>query len=269
MIEQEEKQRKRKAWATSVGMQVVLLVLFYFLIAWKEPFPPNPEFGIELNFGQVQTGGGAKPVQSQEVSQEDEIEQSSTQAEEVTPVESTETNEPVDPVKVVDNPNPDVSQKETTSSAKQQTETKKVTENNQKETKDPASTDKANETNPSQGDNEETGDQGNPEGDINEEALYGEPGGGDDGSTLQMSGWEWDAPPKPNDKSQESGKIVFEIVVDADGYLTSYKVLTTSVSPSVVQQYSLAVEQLTFSKTSSYKPAPSSKGILTFIIRSR
>ncbi len=268
MREQEEKQRKRKAWATSVSIQLVLLVLFYFLIAWKEPFPPNPEFGIELNFGQVQTGGGAEPVQSQEISEEVEVEQTSSPAEDVSPVESTETNEPVDPMQVVDNPNPDISQKESTASAKQ-TETKKETEKKQEETKNPASTKQADSTNPSQGDNEQTGDQGDPEGDINEEALYGEPGGGDNGSTLQMSGWEWDAPPKPNDNSQESGKIVFEITLHANGDIKYIETKLSTVSQQVLLKYKQSIELLTFSKTSSYKPASESKGTITFIIRSR
>ena len=127
----------------------------------------------------------------------------------------------------------------------------------------------AEETNPSQGDTSETGDQGDPEGDINEEALFGTPGGGDDGSSLQMSGWEWDSPPEPDDTTQEAGKIVYEIEVDSEGYLIGYKVLTSTVSPSLVQKYTLSIQNLTFSKTSSYKSAQTSRGRITFIIRAR
>lgn len=269
MIDQEEKKRQRKAWLTSVSIQVVLLLLFYFLIAWKEPFPPNPEFGIELNFGQVNTGSGTTPVQSPDVSEVDEVEQTASQADEQSPIEADDANEPVDPVETVDNPDPIVSQKETTSSSQKPTESDKETDDLDEQTTNPASTYQNPDTNASQGDNGDTGDQGNPEGDINKEALYGEPGGGENGSSLQMSGWEWDSPPEPNDTSQESGKIVFRIRVDQDGYLEGIEVEKSTVSLQVLNEYKRAVELLTFSKTSSYQSAPYSTGKITFIIRSR
>lgn len=268
MEDLEEKKRKKKAWITSISIQVFMLLLFYFLAAWRAPDPPNPEFGIELNFGQVQTGSGNETVTSPVPEETDEIEQAAPETAEETPLESEDTAEPVDPVETFENQEPDVTQEETTSSSSAQTEQPVETEMPAEETSQPDATKTAEESNPSQGETGESGDQGDPEGDINEEALYGNPGGGDNGSSLQMSGWEWDSPPEPKDTSDETGKIVFEITVDADGYIIGKKVLTTTVSPKVVKQYELAIEQLTFSKTSSYKPAPSSKGVITFIIRS-
>ncbi len=263
-MEQEEKNRKRKAWITSGSIQLALLLLFYFLVAWQAPDPPNPEFGIELNFGVVNTGSGKQPVASPEPTEkveEEKVAQENTVEE---TIDNQENEEVQDPVETFDNPDPDVVQeesKEATSLA--QEENNETDQENASENNDQV----AEETNQSQGEIGETGDQGDPEGEINEDALYGTPGGGDDGSSLQMSGWEWDSPPEPDDTSEEAGKIVYEIEVDGDGYLTGYKVLTSTVSPAVLQKYTLAIQGLTFSKTSSYKPAQTSKGRITFIIR--
>ena len=270
MEELEEKRKKKKAWMVSIGIQVVLLVLFYFLVAWRAPDPPNPEFGIELNFGIQETGGGNIPVTSPEPDEPDEPEEEASQ-ENTQEVQDTDESEVQDePLETHDNPNPDVVQEEITSSSAQESEEPVETDEPEEEASQPqpAAT-YSPDRNASQGDKGGSGDQGDPEGDINEDALYGNSGGGENESSLQMSGWEWDSPPEPKDVSDETGKIVFEIVVDSDGYLESYKVLTSTVSPSVKQQYELALEQLTFSKTSSYSSAPSSKGIVTFIIRSR
>jgi len=247
---EEEKKRKKKALITTICIQAVLLLLLYFLVAWREPNPPNPEFGIELNFGLNDTGSGNEPVQS--TTQSETTETETTESTETDTNESRDSNEQKTPVDPVKNPNADVAEEKAEASKPKQTQstTQKPTEN----------------SNTSQGETGDKGDQGKPEGD--DKGLYtGDKGGGDNGSSLALAGWVWDEAPKPNDTSDEAGKIVFEIVVDSEGYLTSYKVLTSTVSQAVLQKYSAAVQQLTFSKTSTYKPAPSSKGTITFIIR--
>ncbi|MCP4459516.1 MAG: hypothetical protein GY816_16065 [Cytophagales bacterium] len=265
-MDQEEKDRKRKAWMTSAGIQVVLLLLLYFLVAWQAPDPPNPEFGIELNFGLVDSGSGNQPIANPEPTEKLEEEQVAQENTVQETTDNQDNTEVADPVETFENPDPDVVQEETQEMATQQLEENDGSDQeNISETNDQI----AEETNQSQGEIGESDDQGDPEGAINEDALYGTPGGGDDGSSLQMSGWEWDSPPEPEDTSQEAGKIVYEIEVDGDGYLTGYKVLTSTVSPSVVQKYTLAIQELTFSKTSSYKPARTSKGKITFIIRAK
>ena len=47
------------------------------------------------------------------------------------------------------------------------------------------------------------------------------------GSSLEMQGWTWDFEPKPNDNSSESGRIVFEIIVDYYGEIVGLKTLET------------------------------------------
>jgi len=116
----------------------------------------------------------------------------------------------------------------------------------------------------------DTGDevQGEPEAEIDERALYGSVSG-QDGASLQMSGWIWDFEPTPQDNSQESGKIVYKVTIDDEGYIIKIVPQTSTVSPSVEKYYRQAVERLTFSKTSSYKPAPTSSGTITFIIKTK
>ncbi|MEP4669881.1 MAG: hypothetical protein ABJZ91_14165, partial [Cyclobacteriaceae bacterium] len=91
---EKDKKYKRAGWLTSVLVQIGMLLLFYFLIAWKEPFPPIPTYGIELNFGLDQSGRGSEPVTSQnqpvEESEETIEETLEDNIEETTPEESTE-----------------------------------------------------------------------------------------------------------------------------------------------------------------------------------
>jgi protein TonB len=59
-----EKRKKDKiiGWAISVGIHSAMLLLFFFLLAWKRPNPPAPEYGVELNFGLVESGAPLKQI---------------------------------------------------------------------------------------------------------------------------------------------------------------------------------------------------------------
>ncbi len=54
----QEKKNDRLGMGVSLGIHIALLVLFIFLLAWKEPFPPLPEYGIEVSFGLEDAGSG-------------------------------------------------------------------------------------------------------------------------------------------------------------------------------------------------------------------
>ncbi|QLH31321.1 MAG: hypothetical protein HWD62_01715 [Cyclobacteriaceae bacterium] len=58
MNTQQEQKNKRIALAISIGFHGILLIAFVLLMAWRAPNPPLPEYGIELNFGLDQQGGG-------------------------------------------------------------------------------------------------------------------------------------------------------------------------------------------------------------------
>jgi len=42
----------------SIGIHGLLIILFFLIMAWREPDPPVPEYGIELNFGLDAAGTG-------------------------------------------------------------------------------------------------------------------------------------------------------------------------------------------------------------------
>lgn len=280
--EREDKNRKI-SMAISIGIHAVLALLFLFIMAWREPNPPYPEFGIELNFGVDESAGGAvqpeeQPTEefeteetasqeteseSQEESQEEAVEEVVEQSA-VTTQESPVTVPEVKEEKKVEKPKEEakepVKKPSETKSEEQKQEEKKV------EVTYPA---KEQTSTPSQGDKTGTGDQGNPEGDLNKDALYGNKGGGG-GSSFDLEDWMWDWIPKPDDKSNENGRLTFRIVVDANGEVLDVIKVEGTVSPAVERVYRAEVQKLTFSRKSNAGKAPArSTGTITFVIKSK
>lgn len=260
--EKQEEKNKRIGWLTSVGVQLVLLVLFYFIVAWKEPFPPIPEYGIELGFttsaGAPSTSSPsqtAPPTEEPTENMEDEAKESIEESSEAEVIDE----QPISPSEV--------------ESPVKVEETK--TENTEQVVESKEQVDSRAVMNPSETDFDKTSDnpsEGEEEKEIDQRAIYGSQGtntGDSEGANLALAGWVWDFKPKPDDQSDESGKIVYKIVVDQDGYLVKIETVTSTVSPSVERKYRSAVEKLTFSKTADYKTAPVSTGTITFIIKSR
>ncbi|MFT6867383.1 MAG: protein TonB [Cyclobacteriaceae bacterium] len=296
---EEDKKYKRIGWITSVSVQMLMLLLFYLLIAWKEPFPPIPTYGIELNFGFSEAGLGDEPVENtqeelpieeeivEEVLEEvEQIDETEVIIEETTIPEVVET--PIEEAVFEDITSPDVVEPEKTKVQKEvkEVETKKevkkiepekvIVEKKPAETKpvQPVkeealmpTTDTGTKSS-SQGTSAPAGDEGKEEGSLEGRALYGSQGSAD-GASLQMAGWTWDFKPEPNDKSLETGKIVYQIVIDSEGYFSRIDVVSSTVSPDVERIYRQSVERLSYSKTDDYKPAPSSTGRVTFIIKAK
>lgn len=103
----QEKKDKRFSMTMSIIVHGSLLLIFFFLVAWREPDPPIPEYGIEINFGQQETGGGNTERETEteiEDTVEEEAPDSEVETEEVeeiveeTPEEVTEeeVTEPVE-----------------------------------------------------------------------------------------------------------------------------------------------------------------------------
>lgn len=295
MKSSQEKARERKAATISVAIHALLLVLFLFIMAWREPNPPIPEYGIELNFGLDATGGGdvqrtapvnEKAVEEHESNADETIEEQNTpQNQQVVEQMNNEVTE-VKPTEAVPTPLPAVTspdfrevkeqpkeskpvEKPNTQEVKPNTQNPKPTTDNKVEKIEGKQDQKAEIVDGSQGDKkDEKGDKGDPKGSLDARALYGTPGGGGGGASLELSGWNWDYLPKPKDESQESGRLVFQITVDADGYVVGIRTLETTVSPAIEKIYRDEVSQLTFSPTrDNTRPAPTSTGRITFIIR--
>lgn len=284
MTSLEEKKNKRVGMIVSLTVHTLLLLFFAFLIAWQEPDPPLPEYGIELNFGIDQSGTGevqpetpVKQIENKEETKIEEMQPDESPAEEPEP-------EVIDKL-AVEEVTEVFEDDESEDVVQEKTETDVVEEKMVKEEPVPAEPEvkaEVNEVVPendkgeknvpdtaNQGDKtDKTGDQGDEHGVIDARALYGKPGGGG-GSSLELAGWMWDFKPKPNDTSNEVGRIVFEIKIDEQGEIISIKTLEKTVSPSIEKIYKTEVEKLTFSKTDNLPPAPISTGKITFIIKSK
>ncbi|MGI2298264.1 hypothetical protein ACRRVB_00290 [Candidatus Cardinium hertigii] len=85
------------------------------------------------------------------------------------------------------------------------------------------------------------------------------------GAMLELKGWEWDVVPNPRDRTEECGKIVFEIQVDQNGEIVSIRTIEKTVTPIVEKIYADALLDLTFSKTAE-TPSGISTGKVTFVL---
>lgn len=284
-----EKKNKRIAAISTGGITVVVFVLLFILIAWRAPDPPLPEYGIEINFGMDDTGfGEVQPKVSP-----GEPEAAPEEVAEETPVES----EPEPPTESASEEEQVVSKIESPVNVKEEETKKESPPSDEPVKKDPAperepvketpkpptpkavykpNAEKNDQANSRQGDAAShgddpgrTGDKGNPEGNVDAKALYGKPGGGAGGSSLDLAGWTWDARPAPSIPEEELGGVVkFEIKVDDRGEIVSIRTVERGVRPETEQICRKAIEKLTFSKTGENVP-PISTGYITFVIRSR
>ena len=271
---------RNKGLIVSAIIHAVLFLLFFFLLVWQQPDPPTPGSpGIELNFGLDAAGMGPnndQPISenSTEPIQEEVQDQSQpTPSEEASAVTSDmetdyrlEDKKDKNPVKT--------ETKEPLKEVKKSPEEVKETKT-QQSTKTTKSTDGRSLM--GNGDKNTAGDQGDPKGSLDARALYGNNGEGNggngkggNGTSLNMTGWKWLSPPRVNDNSSESGKLVFKITVDEDGNIVAVIPVEKQVSSSVAKFYEDAVWKLEFEKTKDFtKAAQNSTGFITFIIRSK
>ncbi len=274
----QEKKNRRTGFLVSFFTHAALLVLFFFLLAWKEPFPPLPEYGIEVNFGITETGSGEE---ESEQPSEDEMEDQET--EEV--VEESE--EQVEEVESEPEPTEDISEEIVSETADESESDVSATEENVskdpvkvEEPVEPAETKKEEKKEEkrealvtykkggqkSEGDTKGSGNMGQPDGDKDAQNYEGKVGGGG-GASLDLSGWKWERAPIPKDESDAKGRIVFQIAVDRYGKVIRIKTLEKTVSPLVEKLYRDEVLKTKFVKTGGGNVAEQSVGKITFIIK--
>src|SRR5258708_35302544 len=58
METRQDKKNERIAFLVSVSLHVSLFICFFFLMSWRAPYPPAPEYGVVLNYGLDDEGGG-------------------------------------------------------------------------------------------------------------------------------------------------------------------------------------------------------------------
>ncbi|MBP9926841.1 MAG: hypothetical protein KBF45_12745 [Cyclobacteriaceae bacterium] len=293
MNEQQERKNKRIAMITSVGIHGLLLLAFMLMMAWRAPNPPLPEYGIELNFGMDEQGGGEiQPETSPGVQKEaDQPKEEQTEAaqpveEQVKEeVESEKTEEPV--VSKIESPVKVKEEKPKTESVKEAKEkvvetkpkvtpTEEVKKEEKKETKvseQKGSDTKKGDPTTSQGDDGKQGDKGKPEGKLDAKALYGQQGGGangDKGFGLSMSGWVWANDPKiPSLPDNEEGRIEFEIECDSDGDIVKITTIQRGLSAQAEKLLREEIQKSSLMKTSDGKAPERSKGRVVFILKTR
>jgi len=105
---------------------------------------------------------------------------------------------------------------------------------------------------------------------VDERGLYQTQPSKQAGVKLDLAGWMWDTTPQPQDDTEESGKIVFEIKIDEFGEVIAVKTLEKTVSPPVEKLYKDALTELTFSRTAdNIAYASVYTGKVTFILRTK
>lgn len=262
-----------------------IALLFFLLMAWKAPNPPNPEYGVEINLGFSSEGSGdvqsdvdpgnegtsdeaqtePEPTQPDQTNTEPVTEQADQQ-----PVVTDETN-PVavktEPKEVKEEVKP-VEKKEVKPTEVKKQEVNKDAVFTPKET---TPTQKKGE-NKSEGDDaNKTGNKGQPNGTLDPNAQYtGTPGGGDNGKgfSISLSGWRYDKEPKFTFPENESGKVVFEIHLDDQGEIIYLQPVERGLSAQAIEMCRTEIQKLTFSQTGTTVPEIS-KGRITIHVRSK
>ncbi len=284
MSEKQEQKNKQIAMVVSIGFHGLLLLAFLLMMAWRAPNPPLPEYGIELNFGMDQQGGGEiqpetspgevenneQPEEQQEEKQPEEIK------EEVIPEKA---EEPVvskveSPVVVKEEKKEPVKEvvKEKTPEKPKVTPKEEVNKEDAKVTTEKGTDTKKGDPATSQGDDGKEGDKGDPEGKLDAKALYGQQGGGGggDGFGLSMAGWAWaDDPKVPDLPDNEDGRIEFEIECDENGDITGITTLQRGLSPRAEQLLKDEIRRNSLVRTSAGKVPERSKGRVVFILKTK
>ncbi len=279
MINEQEKEKRNKqiALITSLGVHGALLLIFLFLVAWRAPNPPLPEFGIELNFGLDDQGDGeVQPVEKsgselptideaipdEAKSQEEIVEKEKTEETIVSNLESPLVIKEVKKEPVIEKPKEKVTQakvKEEKNEVKEEPTTKVI------ETK------KGKDLTNHGDDPGKKGDKGNPQGNPDAKALYGKQGGGGgEGIDLSMSGWSWASKPEiPALPDNEDGRIVFEIECDESGEIVGITTLERGLSPRAEQLLKEEIRKNSLIRTSEGKVPERSKGKVVFVLKTK
>ena len=251
---------RKKAFYLTVGTNILFFLLLMIIVAWKETYPPPEEYGIELGF----ENNELSDADSESFEENDEEVENQI-------VEDLEIEESMEPETIIE----DAVEDNTTSNDSESSDLDEIQEieiTNDSESElsvDVSSENESNNKNESV-DSSIINDRSPSSKIIDERAIFKNKSSsesGSKGSSLEMQGWVWDFEPNPIDNSRESGKIIFEIIVDYYGEIIGLKTLETTLSPAIEDIYREEILKLTFSPTNNDNPAEVSKGKITFIIK--
>ena len=251
---------RKKAFYLTVGTNILFFLLLMIIVAWKETYPPPEEYGIELGF----ENNELSDAESESFEENDEEVENQI-------VEDLEIEESMEPETIIE----DAVEDNTTSNDSESSDLDEIQEieiTNDSESELSVDVSSENETNNKNEsvDSSTINDRSPSSKIIDERAIFKNKSSsesGSKGSSLEMQGWVWDFEPNPIDNSRESGKIIFEIIVDYYGEIIGLKTLETTLSPAIEDIYREEILKLTFSPTNNDNPAEVSKGKITFIIK--
>lgn len=240
----------------TIIFHVLLIILFLFAgLTYLEP--PPPEEGILINFGTVDQGSGTEQAQSSERStkqvEKEEIMQEtpSRSVDQEVITQSTEEAPRINAEKV---------------ESIRKTEEEKEEPKPSKELSEAASKWKSKSENKSASDGTtgKEGDQGNERGSLDSRNYTG--GSGGDGISYDLSGRSMVVRPIINDKSQEEGKVVVDIIVDNNGKVVRAKSGVRGSTTTSQRLYRIAKEAAMRTEFNVSRTAPEQqKGQITFI----
>jgi outer membrane biosynthesis protein TonB len=280
---------KRIAFLVSAGLHTSLFLTFFFLISWRAPYPPAPEYGVELNYGIDSQGGGEVqpevPVGNPNADENNPEQKALEKKEDVEPVKEVPKPEVAEEKdgKLISDETSDVEVKSKKNKPEEKIKEKIEAKKEKIEDVKPvvkkeavytgAQGEKKGTTNQSQGDDPgKIGDKGNPQGSLDAKALYGKPGGGggSNGFGLAMSGWEWASQPKaPELPDNENGTIEFEIVCDENGDIEKITTINRGLSLKAEQILKAEIQKNSLVRTSGGKVPAKSKGNVVFKLRTK
>ncbi len=259
--ETKEQQRRLLALIISVLISLGIVILLYLIKVNFFDYPPKDfEYGMQVSYGTDDVGSGENTASIDDFINNDNTSENNNPNQDAN-TENIETTEesPISDTRVNTSEN---NTKPTNKPKEEQNQPppKKVTTNNQK----PSETGQGNDKN-------QAGNKGKENG-INEQGLY-EGNGGNGGSSLSLSGWRWEAEPIVKDDSNAEGTIIFDVLVDEEGYFMSVKPRypgTTVSDKSIVEKYRQAVLKAYLTPDgSSSRTASTSRGIVTYVLKSK
>jgi protein TonB len=277
----QEKRNRNIGLIASAGIHGGILLILFFLVAWRAPDPPLPEYGIQLNFGLDDEGSGdiqpEEPNVNQEVKEESQPEEQQKQEETtVKPSDVQATEQPVSKLEspVVVKEEKKEAKPEPVKEKKEEVVEKPLAEYKKEEKKETKTDANANggKTTTSHGDDlDKKGDKGDPEGSLDAKALYGKQGGGGgNGLALSMSGWAWaDQPRIPELPDNADGRIVFEIECDEEGDIVGITTVERGLSPKAEQLLKEEIRKNSLIRTSGGQVPARSKGRVVFLLKTK
>ena len=260
----QEKRSQKQAALLTLVIQGALLLAFYFMVVWKQPNPPTPIYGLELNLGFSDLGAGNLTSDNPSVEEPSSETPAPGEISSATQVVQETSPQPTANKAVSAQPSPIKGETTPiTSTKKTETPTEPIPEKVVTQPKvdqravfgGGGTSGKGRAAGGAQGNTTTPGDEGRPSGNVDGRAMQGAGTGqgtaGGAGYSLDLAGWDFASKPTINDRvSTRNGRIVFKITVDDSGKVTRAITQEYTVSNEVLSYYRQVVNQMIFKKSS-------------------